>query len=89
MPPQDLRAPGDEIEENAPLSRWVIAGSYDSARECTAVQSKLLSGMSPAEIGEIKAELKKQGKEWSGELYKKRVFASQCIEADDPRLKGN
>jgi hypothetical protein len=87
MPPQDLRVPGDEIEETAPLSRWIMAGSYDSADECAAVQSKLLSGMSPSETAKVKADLKKHGKEWSGELYKKRVYASQCISTDDPRLK--
>jgi hypothetical protein len=69
MPP--LSRDRQQIENNAPLSRWETIGSYETAGACTNELAKLTALIA----GNV-----------NHTVIQTRVLAGKCIAADDPRL---
>jgi hypothetical protein len=66
------------LDVEAPLSKWTIDGSYDTARECDARYHQDL---------DLALDMKRN--HLSPPNLFDEVQAEQCIATDDPRLKGN
>ena len=69
MPP--LSQDRQEVEKNAPLSRWDTVGNYQTATGCKAELAKLTALIT----GNINLS-----------VIQRRVLAGKCVAADDPRL---
>jgi hypothetical protein len=73
------------LKLNSPLSAWARLGTYDTERECqemlTALQKHPLTD---AVVRGIQRD--SNYTTLSPEQYNIRLYASSCIEADDPRL---
>jgi hypothetical protein len=65
-----------------PLRIWDRVGSYDNAEQCDAGKVRIEQGLNSAEI---KAGLHPIMRIW----LQMKIDQSQCIDSDDPRLKGN
>jgi hypothetical protein len=74
VPP--MYAPNHEVDFNAPLAKWVIIDSFDTASECGVYanhwQSHFPYEGDPAKRTAVKSRLK----------------AAICVSTDDPRLRG-
>jgi hypothetical protein len=69
------------VDPDAPLSKWTVFSSYDSAAECNRdwlEHSKLAKTKLAANPSDEKARI---------EFH--QLMSSQCIATDDPRLKEN
>ena len=62
-------------DSNAPLSRWTIQSSHDTAKKCEKARAKLKSDMSQSH----------------GQIASVHSFLAMatCVASDDPRLKAN
>ena len=69
----------------APLSRWQIVGRFDSTEECNEYADELRKMQRETENPNISV-VEKNNEETTMNI---RLAQSRCIEADDPRLKGN
>ncbi len=73
---------GGDFNENAPISRWKIAGSYDTAAKCHDFLLKVWE--------KTKKNIPSSGPPTnSTERFAVGVELAACIATDDPRLKGN
>jgi hypothetical protein len=63
-------------DRSVPFSKWTIQGTYDTVQRCETMKTQ-----------EIDAAKQKQGEAESYAL--EASYYSECIEADDPRLKSN
>ncbi len=73
------------VADSAPLSIWLIMGSYDSADECNKAQMrKAVHATVPAAKG-LTREQMIEAKAVLREGLKHLI----CVASDDPRLKGN
>lgn len=70
MPPLNRNLP-DGVDTDAPLSRWVYLGSFDTASECNEFALRSASEYKAA--GDKESEI--------------LMFLDRCIATDDPRLK--
>jgi hypothetical protein len=74
------------LKLNSPLSAWEQLGTYDTVRECqewlTALQKHPFSD---AVVRGIQRD--SHYTTLNPQQYKVRLYASSCVEADDPRLK--
>ncbi len=75
---RDIDIGGGHLDETAPLSKWAIVGSFDSAAEC---EKNLLAGRDLSVMPE--PNLKSQ----ASQAIKRRWEFAACIASDDPRLK--
>jgi hypothetical protein len=91
MPPQHMPADLAEashpprlshlIDRDAPVPKWEIVQSYDSAAECERGRSGWLKF--------AKADKKNRGRtDYIGRGTDEAYMAALCIATDDPRLKG-
>jgi hypothetical protein len=70
-------------DDHAPLAEWTLAASYDSAKECEEVRSRIQDRTKrDAPPAGVDATTTKQRVE-EEDLY------AECIETTDPRLKAN
>jgi hypothetical protein len=69
MPP--LSQDRQQVEQNAPLSRWDTVGNYLTSTGCKDELAKLTTVIS----GNINLS-----------VIQRRVLAGKCVAADDPRL---
>jgi hypothetical protein len=71
------------VNIDAPISKWEHYQSFDSAQECESTNSYL----------HVQAEKVPRNKRVSpttlNEAIAEQDMSGECIEADDPRLKGN
>ena len=63
------------FDAGAPLSKWTLYYSYSSAAECQKFRGLV--------IRDYRTHPTERDASWTLKLY----VASQCIAADDPRLK--
>ena len=63
----------DQSQPDAPISRWTIIKSFDSAMECENRASELRQSSHVTELPTGPVKL--------------RIFSTKCIVSDDPRLK--
>jgi hypothetical protein len=88
------------IDHDAPLPKWDIYSSFDSAQECelqlvgqTKAAAKLAveagKGVSAAEKVRAFADPDLSSAFATTELVAGQYIAGRCIATDDPRLKGN
>ena len=91
MVPPTVKNAGWQIDENAPLSRWKIEGSYDSADSCTSDQrtwiTTLKSLYGPDYVKRITKLIGPNGANEQVTAFDGSLIESQCIASDDPRLK--
>ena len=83
VPPRTSDVGPLTFDESAPLSKWKVVGSYDSASDCNEGKKdtpKLLLQAADRESDESK---KKEFLPWTASLLE----AQQCIATDDARLK--
>ncbi len=66
------------FDDSAPLSKWDIWGSYDSAKECMATRVGNLMTIPQAILKSKNPNVK---------AYFSQNTLAQCIASDDPRLK--
>jgi hypothetical protein len=89
MPPDSAKIP-HEVEPSAPLSRWAIVATFDTAEKCEKALADLQSAnRDPIELdttGKLR-RLKKQPPDPA--LATSRAIGSGCVESDDFRLKGS
>ena len=71
-----LRMRDCDLDANAPVSKWIQSSAYDSASQCQNEKASLFEY--------YRAHPKEKGAEWLERVW----GASQCVAADDPRLKG-
>ena len=71
---------GDSFDINAPLSKWIVSGTFDSVSECTSAQARDIKGFQDNSV-QVATNV--------AELGVKIYSAGRCIAIDDPRLKGN
>ncbi len=72
------------FDESAPLSKWSIVGSYDSASDCNEGRNYIPKGLLQLANGESDEGKKNQLTQQAVSL----AGAYLCIATDDPRLKG-
>ena len=65
----------------APLKYWTHMWSFDTAKEC---QQSLLGMIARIDQPNVSPP---QG--FTREEFRQELLGSQCVESDDPRLKGN
>jgi len=61
-------------DSDAPLSKWITEGTFDSAVGCNRYLMSILMSSNPAD---------------PAFQNKLRAQAAKCVASDDPRLKGN
>jgi len=66
------------VDTAAPLSRWTITNGFDKADDCETIKLRVQGYLPDPQTG-------KQGPVSTNPRQTNMV----CIEADDPRLKGN
>jgi hypothetical protein len=68
-----------QVDENAPLAKWVVYSAHDNADDCEESRVK---------GNDLAAEKRKQLRDSkSARLLQDQLQFSQCIATDDPRLK--
>ena len=76
------------LKLNSPLSAWEQLGTFDTERECQEMLTALREHpFTDAVVRGIQRD--SHYTTLSPEQYDIRLYASSCIEADDPRLKSN
>lgn len=81
------------LSVNAPLSKWEVGQSYDSAQACQDAKSEILatyvSTLSQIKKGKSDEQYvaNPMAKFWYEQMQ--RTQAAQCIASDDSRLKSN
>ncbi len=75
MPPLNT----EKLFERAALSQWQIAARFDSAEECAAKKTQFAS----------EGQKLIQDPSLSVQRFGRAESLAQCINSDDPRLKGN
>ncbi len=69
---------GNSFDINAPLSKWLVSGTFDSVSECTSAQAKHIKEYQDNSV-QVAANVAELGA---------RVFmAARCVATDDPHLK--
>jgi hypothetical protein len=71
------------FDGSAPLSKWKIVGSYDSASGCDDGKKEVPNDLLQAADRESDEGKKKEFLQWMASLME----AQKCISTDDPRLK--
>jgi len=69
---------GGKLAERAPISQWQIAARFDSAADCAVKKAQFMS-----ESEKLKADPGESVK-----LFARMESLAQCVDSDDPRLKG-
>jgi len=72
------------VDADAPISRWEIDSSYDSASDCEAALSRAIR-----EKGLTYSESRRAVKAGSTAMLHLPFGMAKCIATDDPRLKGD
>jgi hypothetical protein len=78
--------------QTKPLSAWEIERSYDSARDCMAERDARIKLAAKQPAGPVSFSIPlsdSDSKEFNKDEMHMQQMDSQCIETDDPRLKGN
>ena len=79
---------GGCFDVQAPLFRWSVFHSYDTARECEAASLAEMAPVANRSRGVVERKEPMTQQEWEDTVAWKRMGLSQCIASDDPRLKG-
>ncbi|MGA7870755.1 MAG: hypothetical protein WCA22_07630 [Candidatus Binatus sp.] len=79
----------NKVDASAPLSTWRKSVKFDSEKECDESLTDVIQNpMTPAEYqAAAKTTLKAKMHPLSKSEMTKRMAESQCVAADDPRLK--
>ncbi|HVA76756.1 MAG TPA: hypothetical protein VNF27_02630 [Candidatus Binataceae bacterium] len=82
LAPRTSDKPPITYDTTAPLSKWKIVGSYDTAKECDQGKDKI-----PRIILQAEENMTSEQKSAYDQTILNLLGASQCIATDDPRLK--
>lgn len=79
----------NKVDANAPLSQWRKGVSFNSQKECDdSLKDAVQNPMTPDEYKDAAKQTRKaKMKPLSMSEMIKRTQESQCVAADDPRLK--
>lgn len=80
----DVRA-----DDEAPLSEWAIARSYDTAAQCMAEKDARIAELKPRVKPDILPKQNSVQELFGQRLLDQQNAMARCIATDDPRLKGN
>jgi len=84
----------NQADLQAPLSKWLNAGSFDSASGCEAIRRRITKDLW-SEKDRLEWQFRQRDIRHSGHHpvsyseYAKRLQGAQCVSTDDPRLKEN
>jgi hypothetical protein len=67
------------VDPSAPLSKWEISSSYDTADECEESKTRKLAF--------LKTLRPAQASQRAAVIVQEKLSESQCVAGDDPRLK--
>jgi hypothetical protein len=81
---QHAKRPLDSLRPDAPLSEWIIWGSFDSARECQNQKDEDVGEATKA-LGRLQFPRNDNPDDFYAEMMAARMLA-ECIATDDPRL---
>jgi hypothetical protein len=85
----DSRTQSFALLPNAPISKWKVIDSYDSAGDCNSVRDEIQKAAhDPAALAQVNKETAKRGEPpLDSKFALESAHEAFCISTDDPRLK--